>query len=601
MLSLFPRFRSPSVLLCAALSLAACDALREHPTPPPPPDRPQPTSPPSALTVTLTAAGPAYCKEGQVSLTATIEGGKPDRVAFLANGVDFTPYSAVGTRYDIDCATYSENHYSFVARAWAGEKTFDSSPVTVVVDRTGPVVIGWRPDTAFPTVDTPVELVFNEPVDAGSLHAPTVLRDGNGFSVAHQAVLSEDGTSLRLVPTQPLHPPVTLHAELVQSDLTDLAGNPLRSGSAREKAFDYWPFARMAPAASQLQISRFTFALKPYDNQEPFVAFTELERLSSSVELGVAHWNGSAWERLPPPSTPEEGSTVNHPQQLQLAVSWEGHPVLAWCQDGGSTARVFVKRFDGTAWQSLGAPMETGYPHCFTLRMAYGSDTNLVIAHDLRGVDLRVVRWDGKAWTQLGGPINANPGQTPVGDAAAVGVSAEEVFLAWSQRPPDVSGTRVLVWCYRNGAWAPLGEPLWGSGDGRADKVGMTVDSSGNPLVAWTEGLGTLGLNGVFFSRWKFDRWSAPEQLQGPTSSMWLSEPLLGVGFDNEPWVAWQRENNAYGGEILYRRHRFSGWDPEQLVAGGFLAGFQLDGDGYPRFGVIRSDSSEGAVLLRPQ
>ena len=58
--------------------------------------------------------------------------------------------------------------------------------------------------------------------------APTLLRDGNGFSVPHQTSLTEEGRVLRLVPSAPLQPPVTLHVELVQRNLTDRAGNPLQ-------------------------------------------------------------------------------------------------------------------------------------------------------------------------------------------------------------------------------------------------------------------------------------------------------------------------------------------------------------------------------------
>lgn len=595
------RFLRPvPLLLCAALSLSACDALREHPEPPPPAN-PEPPPPPPPLTVTLQAESSTYCSTGWVTVTPTVEGGTPRRTTILLDGVDMNPSPDSSTlKLEQSCSSLSEGPHFFMARAWSGDQSFDSAPVMVVVDRTRPILIGWRPDTDFPTQDTPVELVFNEPIDAHSLHAPTELRDDAGFSVPHQAVLSEDGKVLRLVPTQPLHLPVTLHAALVQSDLKDLAGNALGITSSWE--FDYWPFARMGPSPTGKDLSRYTFALNPREKDRPYIALTELSgTFFESGQFVVARWNGTGWERLPEPRAAEEvGRDVIRPAELRLAVPWDGLPVLAWCmRTSGTTSRIIVKRFDGTAWQPVGAPDETG-SGCASFQMAL-DDSNPVLVHEVRATDLRVTRWDGKAWTQLGGDINANPGKGLAWNAA-LAVKSGAVFLAWSEVPPGESGgSRVFVWKYENGSWSPQGQPLSGSASGSAGKVALAVDSVG-PLVAWTEMFGTPGSGGLYFARWKWAaEWTAPELLEGTTAYTDLGEPVLALDA-SEPWVAWAQGNSQYGYEIHYRRHRFSGWEPKQLVAGGLFEGFQLDADGYPWVAVSTNRTyTDQAVLLRPQ
>lgn len=590
------RLHPAPLLLCAALSLPACDALREHPEQSPA-DNPQPPQ----LRVKLALEGPPSCAKGWVSLSATVKGGYADRVTFLEDGVDFTPgLSLANPQVFFECESRDEGPHTFVARAWSGEQSFDSAPLTLVVDRTRPAVLGWRPDTAFPTVETPVELVFNEPMNPDSLRpSATVLRDGAGLSVAHQAVFSEDGRSLRLVPSQPLHAPVTLHAELVQSDLTDLAGNSL-GGTSSSGDFGYGPFARLAPSPTRKDVSRFTFALNPREKDHPFIALLELDGvLSRDGQFFVARWSGSAWERLPDIRTPQEvAQDVTHPAEIRLAVPGDGLPVLAWCTEG-ATARITVKRFDGAAWQPMGVPDATG-SDCASFRMALDGG-NPVLVHEVRNTDLRVTRWDGTAWRQLGGDVNANPAQG-LARNADLAVSGGVVFLAWTELPPGASGgERVFVGKYENGGWFQVGQPFPESGIGRAGQLALAVDA-GAPMVAWAHQYDPQDHGALLFRRWNpaGNEWSLSELIEGPTAFSSLGAPVLALGASG-PWVAWAQANAQGGSDIHYRRRSYN-WESKQLVAEGLFAGFQLDADGAPWVAVSTNrTSTDQAVLLRPQ
>jgi hypothetical protein len=291
------------LLLCAALGLIACDPLKLNPDLPPPVEE---EPPPLELQVTLTTEGPAFCREGTWMLSVSVAGGTPERVELSTHGqppvkLD-SPY-----QYSVDCATAYEGSYSFVARATAEGRTFESASASVVVDRTAPRITSWRPKTFYPTVDTPVEMVFSEPLLPESLQAaPTLLRDGNGFSVPHQAVLTEEGRVLRLVPSAPLQSPVTLYVELVQRSMTDRAGNPLEVEPSEvyyQSQFNYWPFARWAEAPmSEKSIEGVSFTLETFPQTRPAVAFVEREIGGPVESPPAAPGDGRASEQAGAPA-----------------------------------------------------------------------------------------------------------------------------------------------------------------------------------------------------------------------------------------------------------------------------------------------------------
>ncbi|MCY1018490.1 Ig-like domain-containing protein [Pyxidicoccus sp. MSG2] len=595
-----------SVLLCTALGLAACDSLKAEPDPGPPVKEESP--PPPELRVTVTPAGPARCREGTWTLSVSVEGGTPEKVELIANGLAPTtldsPY-----RHTVDCATAEEGSYFFIARATAEGRTFESQSVSMVVDRQGPFVESWGPASYYPSVDAPLEIVFSEPLLPASLQsAPTVLRDGNGFSVAHTAVLSGDGRVLRLTPTVPLRVPGTLRAELVQRNMTDLVGNPFTlERSVVEKRFDYWPFAQAAPRMSDTSKGWLRFALQPFPSR-PVVAFIEQgsDDSADKVVLGVEVMNGDSWERLPSPRAPV--ALADAPANLQLEVHF-GSMVLAWVERTSFQDMIHVSRFDGTSWKDLGAPLATGAPYG-TYQMALDEEGDPVVVYQEKqedGLDLRVVRWAGNDWQLLGGTLSANPKPWTVAGHPAIAVDSSRVVVAWAEKPPEgESSSEVFVMEFKDGGWRQLGSSLSGvPGGWGAGQVAIALRGyEDSPVVAWTESASFSYDGYVFTAYWKPSpfagipgSWTRPEELQGATQYAFLDNLRLLMDSTNEPWVVWQRKD---GDDLItyYRKHRPTGWEPEQLVVGTEVFGFRLDENSFPW--VLAGYSPQDAIL-RPQ
>jgi hypothetical protein len=597
MKSRLSRPRWGALLLCTALGSLACDSLKLEPEP-----LPIVEEEPAAvqLRVTVAAEGPEYCRQGTWTLSISVEGGTPERVALERDGREVETL-APPYRHTVDCATHAEGRFAFVARAMVGDRSFSSPSASVVVDRTPPRLEPSRPALPFPTVDAPVEFVFSEPLLPESLQAaPTRVRDGNGFSVAHQAVLVEDGTVLRLVPAAVLRPPVTLNVELAQRNMTDRAGNPLdvtRVAGSFEWTFSYWPFARVGARMSELSIDWQSLALELRSQARPVVAFMERERFDIKAELGVARWSGEAWERLAPPREAEARS--REPILPQLEVAWQGGLVLAWLERDNSTEWIHVSRYGGTSWTRLGAPHDT-QSVITDFQMALDPQGHPVLVYRERDVDLRVVRWTGTAWEFLGGPLSGNPRVATLARYPAIAVDFNRVVVAWSETHPEETRAQVFVMEFRDGAWSRMGRLLSGTAQGSAERVAVAL--ADEPVVAWVERSEDFADGFVFASRWRstatFADWMPPEQLQGATPYEGLRALWLVMDAAGEPWVAWQRTQAGSNVASVFRRRRAAGWEPEQLIAGSPLGGFRLDDKGFPW---VSAGYPWEMSILRPQ
>ncbi|NMO21881.1 hypothetical protein HPC49_35365 [Pyxidicoccus fallax] len=588
-----------ALLLCTALGPIACEPLKQEPDPLPPPKE-EPT--PIELRVSVATDAPAYCREGTWPVSVSVEGGTPEQVELDVGGgireVLTPPF-----QYTLDCATHGEGPVSLKATAWARGRSFVSPSASVVVDRTPPQLATWLQRwQTYPSMDMPLEFFFSEPLLPESLQAtPFQIRDGNGFSVAYQTVLSEDGKVLRVEPTAPLRPPVTLNITLTQTNMTDRAGNPFKVGDvlSLEQRVSYWPFTQVGAALSQEHVEFVAFALDWRRPARQVVVFIEWP---DTEELAVARWDGEtgAWERFPPPREPEARSVT--PTRAQVEVTSRGEVVLAWTEEGFSgKALLHVTRYDGTSWTRMGAPIATESEiAAYQIAVAHDGTPTLVY-RDNEG-ELRVMRWTGSSWEFLGGPLSANPRVRTLASRPAIAVDGNTVVVAWAEAAPEGPGAYVHVARYENGSWSFLGQPLRGWDNGYAECVDISLRASG-PHVAWMEYFEYPRAGSVYYSQLTSDSqtgyyWKTPEPLQEVLPFEVLTEVWLEVGSDGDPRVAWMRRGDGYSTESVYRRRRVTGWDPEQLILGSTLWGFRVDEKGYPW--AITGYPRESAIL-RPQ
>ncbi|MCY0997876.1 Ig-like domain-containing protein [Myxococcus sp. MISCRS1] len=587
-------------LLFMALGTTACGTLKSEPTPPA--VREEEPPPESELRVTVQTEGPSLCGEGPWRLSVLVEGGTPERVELLMDAreplVLEPPYQHV-----VDCATHAEGSFTFVARAVGGERNFESESVSVTVDRTPPSIVAWYPRQSHPSVTSPITVVFSEPLLPGSLQASsTRLRDENGFSVAHQAVLSEDGTTLALVPKSPLLPPVTLHAELLQRTLTDRAGNPLDPSQATVShtyESTYWPFTDGTEPLSS-NFARFPTSLaltQERHGTSPVVGYIDLA--STTQEPSVARWDGQAWQLLPPLRA--ENARSRPARNLTVAAK-QGELVAAWDERDEKTGiyQLHVASHEETGWRHLGEPYDTQARYVrFT--MAVDPSGRHVIAWEGMPTEtdkeVRVIRWNGTQWLPLGEALSANPAPGSWSHEPAIALD-DEVLVSWLEASADTGATHLHVRTYLAGGWTPVGASIPIPEGAVAERTGIAFERYGGAVLAWAEhrpstSVSTLRLSSIDNVNRGSD-WSTPEAVEVLSTTTTFESFRLVIDRHDEPWLAWTEYPSGEGPQSYYRRRRAKVWEPKQLISPAELSAFLVDENAFPW-------ALAGMTVVRPQ
>lgn len=222
-------------------------------------------------------------------------------------------------------------------------------------------------------------------------------------------------------------------------------------------------------------------------NGEPVLAWGETLRTPYGSRLTVRRWDAATktWNRSPAFNTISVFSRTP-----ALALNTAGQPVVAWLQGEVLASNVFVKRWNGTAWEALGGSLNRTpdrYLAATRLKLNAQGQPTVAWLEDLNGKDaLYVSRWDGQQWQALGGPISANYASGP---ALALDAGGQPV-LAWVEERSGVGQIHLARW--NGGRWRDSGViNLNPRKDARAPSLAVLPD--GEIVLAWRE-----DVNGVY-------------------------------------------------------------------------------------------------------
>ena len=207
---------------------------------------------------------------------------------------------------------------------------------------------------------------------------------------------------------------------------------------------------------------------------------------SGNEEVRLRRWNGSAWIELgeSSPLCATEGAST-YPA---LAIDARGHPIVAWVEYLGPNRAIWLRRWNGEAWESLAGSSEgrgiSGTP-------ALSGPPNMVLDGEGRPVlawteevsgrpQIWLRRWDGASWIELGG--SATGGGV---SASPISAAIPRVVLDRDEMPvvcwiDERTGTRQIhVRRWDGRAWVDLGEsfPGW--------LQSLTVLEDGRLLMAY--------------------------------------------------------------------------------------------------------------------
>lgn len=206
--------------------------------------------------------------------------------------------------------------------------------------------------------------------------------------------------------------------------------------------------------------------------------------------LWVHRWDGAAWQAI-------GGGTVNDPEEVSaigrvsLVLDELDRPVVAWsARPGGSAAagEVRVSRWTGSAWVDVGTPRRRDPTHVsFNPVLVLDAAGHPVVAwseqlDDTANHDVFVDRWSGSTWVSLGGSLRVGPWTAAFVRDLATGPDGG-VNAALQVRVSDDQRVAVRSWSEGGGTWIGLGSSLEATPDGQATAASLAIDELGRSLL----------------------------------------------------------------------------------------------------------------------
>ena len=318
------------------------------------------------------------------------------------------------------------------------------------------------------------------------------------------------------------------------------------------------------------------------------------------ASLYVRRWSGSGWQSVGRGLKAVAGES-NPPASPSLVLDRAGNPVVAWSEgDGVGSSHLFVCRWDGNTWRSLGGALSarSGTTVARLPSLRFWGDAPVIAWSEAGASDVAasvyVRRWDGNAWQAVGDGLNTQPEDTRGKDNSAArpwlaADGAGNLVVAFDELNPETHVLNISVYRWGQGAWTPVGGPLHAdvtepSGPTSAMDATLTLDGGGTPIVAWGQGMQD------YVARWTGSQWEFLGAPLAVGAVKWIGSPMVAADLQGRPVVADLFEDESSTITVRVRRWEGAGWS---LLGGnlnvypgatsvGSRPGLALDRDGVP-------------------
>jgi hypothetical protein len=559
-------------------------------------DKEPPPPAPPVLTVSIDNADTVYCTTAAVTVSATVSGGTATAVEVLEDGKS-AAFVEAPYQYSFNCAAREERSYAISFRAHIEGNAYDSPAKPIVVDRSRPTVVSGpflATDTEI-AKDAPILVTFSEPMRPVG---------PNSFSLvtATTAVSwSVDGKVLKIVPQEPITPPQSFVLFLHPEFFLDRAGNPLAPEAPRQWAWTVpallhtWTLPKYGDGLTAL--NRPAFARDRAGRS--VVASFEYTQASGAADVYVHRSGESGSTLLGGPLSVISGSD-SWAEQVQVAVDASDRPVVAWAERISNEAKVFVSRWNGSAWETLAnVPNPISSSDAKDLTLAVGnSDEPAVAWTEVDAVQksrVYVYRWNGSGWNAAT-PLEASGSTNLIYPSMVIDGEGRPVVAATQQGSSSTSAAS--VWRLSGaGDWVQLGSsirPTQASTSATVQRTSLALDAQGKPALAFELSTpGTPASADVYLARYTDPSWAAPQRVDGPDAR----RPSLGFDAAGAAWVAWEKGDSAANLSVWVRKT--SGDVPDTSQAQAFHPLFANGGGGAPVLLIVDQQQKAAQVVLR--
>lgn len=293
-----------------------------------------------------------------------------------------------------------------------------------------------------------------------------------------------------------------------------------------------WDGASWVAQGGALNIAAGTSTERPdiaFSGTTPYVVWRE----NSAPPRGyVKRWDGASWVSM--------GGSINVDNTRDLgapAIAVDGTtPYVAFQQWNGTKWQINVRRWDGSAWVTLGGSLNVNTAqNAWAPRIALDGATPYVIWYedDAAGRFVYVKRWSGTAWESVGGALN--PYYAFTTDIAIQGGVVHATWAEWNNSNYEQVAAR-----WTGSQWRQIGGGL--NVDHMAPaSAGMLMMNGSEPWVAWSEDLAT-------FRQVYVKRYAPNNSMVGPLTNVAV------VTTPSQVELRWTNPADAnYAGTRIYR------------------------------------------------
>ena len=224
----------------------------------------------------------------------------------------------------------------------------------------------------------------------------------------------------------------------------------------------------------------------------PFLGFSEVSPDGNVDDFLVKRWDGKAWLVIDKGSLSADMSDSS--RSRDIGVTRTGTAILAYSRAyfvagvGRTDFNVFAGTWTGKTWNALGGKslnLDANH-YAGMISMQLGNDDRPVVAwaEANKGFDVSVKRFDGKVWQAFGRTVN---GETGAASNPKIALDASgNPTVAWIE---STMVDNVLVKTWNGETWEQLGSGIKINPKNNADSCSIALDTDGNPIIAWREGL----------------------------------------------------------------------------------------------------------------
>jgi hypothetical protein len=288
-----------------------------------------------------------------------------------------------------------------------------------------------------------------------------------------------------------------------------------------------------------------------------------------------------------------------------LILEKNGAPIVAWLENVNGVYLVFVKRWNGKAWQPLGGMLNRDASfNSFNVSLAIGKDdtpyvswterSNINSGFDGKGKGpgkVYVARWTGSSWSAYPSPTKK---QNSAGDLPSLRVDSKGFpVLAWSELTPDFNADSYFVERWDGKKWLGIDPGSLSSDISHASRSReLGVNSKDEPILAWSvqkyiEGVGPQDFN-VYIGGWDGAHWSPlGETSLNLNKERYAAQPSFDLDKNDYPVITWLEA--TLGFDVAAKR-----WDGKKWIQLGSTINNATGLASSPR---LRLDSSNRPVV----